>query len=217
MAFALGFPPDRPLRRVLCIGAHCDDIEIGCGGTLLALGERQPAVEIDWLILSGSPDRAAESRAAAAALLAGCARTSVTVADFPDGLLPTEAAAVKARLAAVTTAPDLVLTHFRGDAHQDHRLLGELAWQVFRRATIWEYEIPKWDGDLARPNLYVPLTAEQRRRKVETLLASFPSQRDKHWFDAGTFDALLRLRGVESASPSGYAEAFHAAKLVVAP
>lgn len=214
MTLHLGLAPGgRPVRRVLCIGAHCDDIEIGCGGTLLQLVARHPGVHVSWLILTGSPERAAESRAAGAALLAGAGSSAIDIATYPDGLLPSVAADVKARLVAANDAPDLVLTHYRGDAHQDHRLLGELSWQVFRRAAIWEYEIPKWDGDLGRPNLYVPLAAEVCRRKVETILESFPSQRGKGWFTASTFEALLRLRGVEAGT--GFAEAFHATKVVV--
>jgi LmbE family N-acetylglucosaminyl deacetylase len=210
----LGFGPGASPQRILCIGAHCDDIEIGCGGTVLRLASRYPQAQISWLILSGSPERAAESRAAAA-LLGGPQPIRVRVETFPDGLLPSVAADVKARLVAANDSPDLVLTHFRGDAHQDHRLLGELCWQVFRRAAIWEYEIPKWDGDLGRPNLYVPLTPDEVRRKIDALLTSFPSQRSKHWFTADTFTALLRLRGIEAGT--AHAEAFHAAKLVIDP
>lgn len=209
----------RPLQHLLCLGAHCDDLEIGCGGTVLALLAAQPGLAVDWVIFSSTPERAAEARQAAAAILGNQANRRVTIHDWQDSHLPRSAGDIKDCLQSLarTLSPDLILTHHRGDAHQDHRLIGELTWQAFRNHLIWEYEIPKYDGDLGRPNLYVPLTPEQVARKVALILDSFPSQAGKGWFTADTFRALLRLRGIESGGGTGWAEAFHAPKLAVDP
>lgn len=208
-----------PVRRVLCLGAHCDDIEIGCGGTVLALLASTPDLAVDWVVFSGTTERAAEARAAAAEFLAGAPDCRVVVHDFRDGFFPGETTRLKERFNALAAevAPDLILTHHRQDLHQDHRAIGELTWQTFRNRLIWEYEIPKYDGDLGRPNLFVPVTAAQAARKTDIILRHFRSQAGKSWFSADTFQALLRLRGIESGSASGKAEAFHAAKTVVRP
>lgn len=210
---ALGRTPDVPLR-VLALGAHSDDVEIGAGGTLLRLLAERPHVEVRWVVLSGrGTAREAEARAGAAAFLAGAARADVDVEEFRDGFFPFEGAAVKAYFAErlQTFAPHLALAHARHDAHQDHRLVAALAWQTFRGATIAEYEIPKWDGDLVRPNAYVRLDAATAQRKVALLLEHFPTQRAKPWFTADTFRGLMRLRGVEAAAL--FAEAFTCRKL----
>lgn len=209
----------RPFRRVLCLGAHCDDIEIGCGGTLLTLLEHSADLAVDWVVFTGTPERAAETRAAAAELLTGARETNVIVRTFADGYLPAELAAVKSSFAELSTlpAPDLILTHYRGDLHQDHRAIGELTWQTFRNHLIWEYEIPKYDGDTGRPNVYMPLTTAVLERKIGILMNNFTSQRTKPWFSADTFRALPRLRGLESGTASGWAEAFHGPKMVVRP
>lgn len=209
---------DPPVRRVLCLGAHCDDIEIGCGATLLALLERSPAIAIDWVVFSGTPERAAEAKAAAEEFLAGRANCRVVIQEFRDGFFPSESARIKECLNGIAAGqlPDLILTHHRQDLHQDHRTIGELTWQTFRNRLIWEYEIPKYDGDLGRPNLFVPVTEAQVARKVDIILRSFRSQAGKAWFSADTFRALLRLRGIEAGSATGLAEAFHAPKTVVA-
>lgn len=210
----------RKLRRILCLGAHCDDIEIGCGGTLLQILAASPGVEVDWVVFTGSPERAAETRAAAAEFLAGAGRSSVTIQAFTDGSLPAELGTLKACFRneiARQPVPDLVLTHFRGDFHQDHRTIAELTWQTFRDQLIWEYEIPKYDGDLGRPNVYVPLDEALLRRKVDILQKHFDTQRGKAWFSADTFLALSRLRGVEAGGSCIYAEAFHSTKSVIRP
>ncbi|MEZ5099274.1 MAG: PIG-L deacetylase family protein [Thermoleophilia bacterium] len=212
----LGLGLRAPLGTLLCLGAHSDDAEIGCGGTVLRLLEEHPAAHVVWVVLAASGERREEAVASARRLL-GNASCEIVVEAFRDGFLPHDSVRVKERFEALKEAvsPDLILTHTRDDMHQDHRLVNELTWNTWRSHLILEYEIPKVDGDLGRPNLYVPLTAEQVERKVAHLLEAFPSQRGKHWFDAELFRGLMRLRGMEAVSPSGYAEAFVARKLVL--
>jgi len=203
--------------RVLCLGAHCDDIEIGCGGTLVRWLEERPDLDVRWAVFSSDPRRAAETRASARRFL-GCEPDKrLSVHDFRDGFLPYHAAEVKDAFERLKAefAPDLVFTHFREDLHQDHRLVSELTWNTFRGPLVLEYEIPKWDGDLGQPNAYVPLAPHQLERKIEILLAEYRTQRDKSWFEPETFRSLARLRGMEAAAPERYAEAFHARKLVL--
>lgn len=197
------------IKRVVAIGAHCDDIEIGAGGLLLALGP----VQLHYVVCAGTPGRHAEAVTAAHAFLPG-AQLSFALHDLPDGRLPAHWNEVKQILAdAAPHDPDLVLSPWRGDAHQDHRLLGELVPTAFRSALNLQYEIPKWDGDLGRPNVFVPLGAERARRKVELLEKCFPSQHGRDWWHEETFLSLMKLRGVECRSP--YAEAFHSNKIVL--
>jgi LmbE family N-acetylglucosaminyl deacetylase len=209
------------VRSVAAIGAHPDDIEIAAGGLLLTLAQAVPGLSVHYVLLTGSEQRQAEARAAAAAFLPG-ARLSYGLHDLPDGRLPGRWGEVKQTLhdeAAVLErshaagAPDLVLCPSPHDAHQDHRLVAELAPTVFRDALIVGYEIPKWDGDLGRPNVYLPLTDEVARRKVELLNASFPSQKSHDWWDDEVFLGLARLRGMECRSR--YAEAFFCTKAVL--
>ena len=217
LAERLGLPADRP-ARCLAIGAHPDDIEIGAGGTLLRLLAETPGMRVDWAVLSGDGDRAEEAAASARRLVGDRAELHLALVGGRDGYLPyADAVRVKEALMALvaTAAPDLVLVHRRDDAHQDHAFAGALAWQACRRATILEYEIPKWDGDLGTANLYVPLASDVVDRKVDHLLAAFPSQASRDWFTPDTFRGLARLRGVEAASPSGLAEAFLVRKLVI--
>jgi LmbE family N-acetylglucosaminyl deacetylase len=216
LGLSLARDPQAPLR-VLAIGAHADDIEIGCGGTLLRLLAEEPAVEVDWVVLSGIGERAAEAADSAAAFLDGAARSTVTVEGFRDGFFPYLGGAVKELFERLkgTVAPDLILTHRLEDRHQDHRLVAELTWNTFRDHLILEYEIPKYEGDLGHPNLFVPLAPGHCERKVELLRKCFPSQAGRGWFSDDTFWALLRLRGVEAASPTRFAEAFHGRKLVL--
>ena len=204
------------VSRVLCIGAHSDDIEIGCGGTLMQLIERCPGLSVDWLVLSASDDRRKEAEASAARLLSGVAASRVWIEPFRERYFPYQPE-IKERFDALqaTSKPDLVFTHWSGDAHQDHRVASELTANTFRDHLILEYEIPKYDGDLTTPNVYIPLDEETRRKKVALLMQAFASQRDKRWFTPATFEGLLRLRGIECASPTGYAEAFHAHKVVL--
>jgi LmbE family N-acetylglucosaminyl deacetylase len=201
--------------RVLAIGAHPDDIEIGCGGTILRLLEERPDTVIDWLVLSGRRgERAAEARDSAAKFVGGSRGTQITVADLPDGRFPAALPQLKDLLEAYKSGGhDLVLAPWSGDAHQDHRSVGEAAWQTFRDHLIAEYEIPKYDGDLGRPNLYVGLSDDLCRRKIDLLMESFPSQRGRSWYTPETFRAILRIRGVESGT--AYGEGFHCRKIVV--
>jgi LmbE family N-acetylglucosaminyl deacetylase len=207
------------LRSVLCLGAHCDDIEIGAGATLLQLVAQHPALTVHWVTFSSTEARAAEARASAAEFLAGAAVADVQIHAFTDSFFPSEARAIKESFEALKrrVAPDLVLTHHRDDRHQDHRVVSDLTWNTFRDHLVLEYEVPKFDGDLGHPNVFVPVDAASRAFKVDALLRHYGSQRARDWFTADTFNALMRLRGVECRSRTGYAEAFHVRKLVVAP
>ena len=212
----LGLPTDRPVR-CLAIGAHADDIEIGAGGTIARLLQERPDTSILWMVLAADGERAEEARRSAAALVGAGPILDVRILDGRDGYLPyADAVPTKEAVAAAAAArPDLVFVHRSDDAHQDHRLAAQLAWQLCRWSTILEYEVPKWDGDVGSANLYVPLDNETSKRKIEHLLDAFPSQAARDWFTADAFHAILRLRGIESRSPSGLAEAFVARKLVV--
>jgi LmbE family N-acetylglucosaminyl deacetylase len=200
--------------RILAVGAHADDIEIGAGGTILRFAEEQRIAAVTWVVFSGDAKRAAEARASADRFLEGCPATSVVVHDIRDGFLPYVGPAVKERFEELKAAePDLVLTHRLEDRHQDHRLLADLTWNTFRDHVVLEYEIPKYEGDLGPMNAFAELSESTVRRKLDLLLAGFPSQRGRHWFREETFMATLRLRGLESNAASGYAEAFTARKL----
>lgn len=210
----LGLPRERAVR-VFALGAHADDLEIGCGGTVMRLLGERPDCLVTWVVMSGGPTRAAEAQASASAIL-GAAAARVTVLDGRDGFLPYEAGTSKEALLSLREdpGPDLVLTHRREDLHQDHAFAAQLAWQVFRTATIVEFEVPKYEGDLGPSNLYVPLDRAVAAAKVDGLMTHFPSQIDHDWFSAETFWALLRLRGLECRAPSGFAEAFTCRKVV---
>jgi LmbE family N-acetylglucosaminyl deacetylase len=199
---------------VLCIGAHCDDIEIGCGATLIRWAREYPGARFVWAIFSGEPQRAAESSAAARMML-GEPRCELRFFEFRDSYFPAHTARVKEAMESLNGAysPDIIFTHQLQDRHQDHRLVAELTWNAFRSHLILEYEIPKYEGDLGQPNVFVPHGAEDLDLKVRCLLESFPSQRSRPWFTQDTFRALARLRGIECASTSGFAEAFHGRKL----
>jgi LmbE family N-acetylglucosaminyl deacetylase len=215
----LGLSPAEPLRRILAIGCHADDLEIGCGGTLLALAAANPELEVDWVVIAAPGERGAEARTSAAGFLAGAGAARVEVHEFRDGFLPYVGGEVKEVFEDLKRRvdPQLVLTHAGYDFHQDHRLACELAWNTFRNHLILEYEIPKFDGDLGRPNVFVPLPVEVVEQKLALLEQHFPTQAGKHWFDRETFLGLMRLRGMEAASPTRFAEAFTARKLVLAP
>jgi LmbE family N-acetylglucosaminyl deacetylase len=205
-------PGDR--LSVLCLGAHSDDIEIGAGGTILGWIASGVDLDIHWCVLSAVGERAAEAQASADAFLAGARRKKVELAEFKDGFYPYRGEELKSWMEGLKAriTPDVVLTHRRDDAHQDHREVCQLTWNTFRDHLILEYEVPKWDGDMGQPNFYVPLDAQAMERKIELLMAHFGTQRSKDWFDAETFRGLARLRGVECRAPSGYAEAFVARK-----
>ena len=203
--------------RLLCLGAHPDDIEIGAGGTILRLIAERRIRSARWAVLSGNEARAAEARAAAERFLEGVDDRLVSVAAFRDGRFPATWAEIKDALEAIASEgrPDLVLAPRRDDWHQDHRLVGELVWTVFRDELILEYEIPKWDGDLVTPNVYVQLPAWAIERKARLIAESFPSQAGRDWFSPETFEALARLRGIEARAPEHFAEGFHGRKLTI--
>ena len=203
---------------IVCLGAHCDDIEIGCGGTLLHLKATFPQSKFYWVVFSASEPRGQEATKAAELFTAGCEKM-VVLREYRDGFLPYSGGAVKDFFEQMKSQvnPDVIFTHWHGDAHQDHRLISELTWNTFRNHLILEYEIPKYDGDMGRPNLFVPLEAPLYQQKVDYLFEAFKSQSAKRWFDRETFLGLMRIRGMESNSPSGYAEAFHARKVILGP
>ncbi len=201
-------------KNLLFLGAHSDDIEIGCGGTVLELTRAHPGLNIRWVVFSAEGNRRSEAQASAKLFLEEAGRTKVVVKQFTTSFFPTQTKLIKGYFETLKDAfsPDIVFTHYREDRHQDHRLLSDLTWNTFRDHLILEYEIPKYDGDLGIPNVFVPLPEEICRQKAEHLYGAFRSQRDKHWFSEETFLALMRLRGVECAAP--YAEAFHCRKMV---
>ena len=204
--------------KVLAIGAHPDDIEIGCAGTLLKLIEQEAVSGIRWVVLSGNGERAEEARRSAEELVDGVPTSDVVVCDFPDGFFPYEGQRIKDYFEYLKAdfSPDVVFTHQRADLHQDHRLSCELTWNTFRDHLILEYEVPKYDGDMSAPNAFVPIEDHLHRRKIDHLMAHFGSQLSKRWFKEELFSSLLRLRGMECNSPSSYAEAFFCRKAVLA-
>jgi LmbE family N-acetylglucosaminyl deacetylase len=201
--------------RVLCLGAHCDDIELGCGGALLKLINSYPDLEIYWVIFCSNEIRFAEAWASANCFLSELASKKILIKDFRDGFLPFMGLQVKEEFEHLKQefSPDLVFTHYRQDRHQDHRLISDLTWNTYRNHMILEYEIPKYDGDLGNPNLFIPLEPSIIHKKIQYMLEFFPSQRQKQWFTEETFNALSRLRGIEANCQ--YAEAFYARKLIV--
>ncbi len=212
--FPLALAQPGKTLSVLAIGAHSDDIEIGAGGTILTWIASGARVEIDWCVASAPGERADEARASASDFLDGAARVGMHLSNFRDGYMPAERGAVKDWVESLKgLKPDVILTHQRNDAHQDHRLLNELTWNTFRDHLILEYEIPKWDGDLGQPNTYNELSEQTLARKIELLMKHFGTQRSKGWFDDETFRGLARLRGVECRAR--YAEAFYARKMLL--
>jgi LmbE family N-acetylglucosaminyl deacetylase len=214
-ALQLAAPGDR--LSVLCLGAHSDDIEIGAGATLLSLLDRGIRLDVHWCVLSGGGEREREARASATDFLSHAASAKIEVMPFRDGFFPEQGEQIKSwfEMLKERVDPDVILTHRRDDAHQDHRQVNRLAWNTFRDHCILEYEIPKWDGDTGQPNLYMPVSAGALQRKIDLLISHFGSQRSKQWFDAETFLGLARLRGMECRAPERYAEAFVARKIVL--
>jgi len=214
-AMQLAAPGER--LSILCLGAHSDDIEIGAGATLLSLMARGVRLDVHWCVLSGVGEREREARNSAADFLSEAASAKVEVMSFRDGFFPEQGESIKSWFETLNACvrPDLILTHRRDDAHQDHRTVCRLTWNTFRDHFILEYEIPKWDGDLGKPNFYLPISESVLRRKLDLLDAHFGSQRSKQWFDAETFRGLARLRGMECRAPENYAEAFVSRKLTV--
>jgi LmbE family N-acetylglucosaminyl deacetylase len=214
---ALQFARPGDHLSVLCLGAHSDDIEIGAGATLLSMMERGIRLQVHWCVLSGAGDREDEARASAADFLAKATSTQVEVMPFRDGFFPEQGDAIKSWFEELKgrTNPDLILTHRRNDAHQDHQQVSRLTWNTFRNHCILEYEIPKWDGDIGQPNVYIPVSSGSLQRKIDLLFSHFGSQGSKQWFDAETFLGLARLRGMECRASERYAEAFFAHKLTL--
>jgi LmbE family N-acetylglucosaminyl deacetylase len=203
-------------KKVLCVGAHSDDIEIGCGATLLTLIESNPDLEIMWVVFSAEGSRAAEGRASAQAFLAGARNAQVVIKDFRGSYFPVELEKIKDYFETLKSfKPDVVFTHYRDDRHQDHRVLSDLAWNTFRSHIILEYEIPKYDGDFGIPNVFVPVAEAACVKKSDLLLTHFPTQAGRHWFAKELFMATPRIRGMECDSPTRYAEAFYARKLLL--
>jgi len=202
---------------ILCLGAHSDDLEIGCGGTVLRLAQDYPNCVFHWVVFNAVGVREAEAKRAAARFVPAGRLKGPLLKDFRDGFMPFVGADVKSVFEELKqkVSPDLIFTHNRKDAHQDHRLLAELTWNTFRDHLILEYEIPKYDGDLGQPSVFVPLQAEVCEKKIDYIMESFPSQHDKRWFRPDTFRSLMRLRGMECNAPAGYAEAFYCRKLVL--
>jgi LmbE family N-acetylglucosaminyl deacetylase len=208
------FLPSR-IEHLLCLGAHADDIEIGAGGTILKLLRDYPNATVHWVVFSAVGERQQEARRSASCFLDQAAARNVVIQDFSDGFFPYQGQAIKQAFEMLKreVEPDLILTHSALDAHQDHRLINELTWNTFRRHAILEFEIPKYDGDLGRPNLFVPLPAETCSRKIDYLKSAFVTQSLKHWFTEDTFWAMLRIRGIECGER--YAEAYFARKLLL--
>ena len=202
---------------ILCLGAHCDDIDIGCGGALLALLDQHPGVDVTWVAFSARGERAKELQRSARRFLRKAGAARVVTHDYRDGFLPAHFTAVKEDFERLKKLPSpaVIFTHRRDDRHQDHRVVAELTWNTFRDHPILEYEVPKYEGDLATPSAYVALKPAQVERKIRILLDSYRTQRAKLWFTADTFRGLMRLRGIESGAPSGWAEGFYASKLLL--
>ena len=208
-----------PGKRAPCflfIGAHCDDIEIGCGGTIMELLRRYPKARIHWVVLSSNSKRASEARMGARLILGAATRPTVTIKDFRESYFPSEVPSLMGFFEELKPrAPDVVFSLYGQDLHQDHRVVSELTWNTFRNHMILEYEIPKYDGGLGSPSFFVPVPPAVMRKKVAVLMKAFPTQTTKHWFSPDTFQGLMRLRGIESNAPGGYAEAFYVRKLVL--
>jgi LmbE family N-acetylglucosaminyl deacetylase len=209
--------PQEDALDILCLGAHCDDIEIGCGGTVLRLVEEFPNARFHWVVLSSNDVRATEAQAAAEHFLASAGKQDIRIERFRESYFPWVGADIKDYFEGLKADvdPDLILTHHRLDRHQDHRLVAELTWNTWRDHLILEYEIPKYDGDLGSPNIFVALDEATAQRKVDGIVDHFPSQRRRAWFDADTFRSVLRLRGMEANAVSRFAEGFYGSKVVL--
>jgi LmbE family N-acetylglucosaminyl deacetylase len=208
--------PGQPIR-ILCLGAHADDIEIGCGGTVLKWLAAYPDLEVYWVVFSANAERSCEAQRSASLFLKAATQKTVLIKSFRDGFFPYSGAEIKECFEELKReiVPDLIFTHYREDRHQDHRLISDLTWNTYRNHLILEYEIPKYDGDLGSPNCFVPLESSISQEKIQFLRSAFGSQKEKHWFDEEVFLGLMRLRGVEAGGLSQYAEAFYARKIVL--
>ena len=216
LKFIFDKPKDSPLN-ILCLGAHSDDIEIGCGGTVLRLASEYPNLAITWVVFSAIGDRGSEARRSADEFLSGINPKNIILGEFRDGYFPANFSPLKDVFEDLKNeiSPDLIFTHYRNDMHQDHRQICELTWNTWRNHFILEYEIPKYDGDLGTPNVFVTLPDNILNKKIDFLMRFFQTQSNKYWFSSETFNALMRLRGVEGKSPTGFAEGFYCRKLVL--
>ncbi len=203
--------------QLLCLGAHCDDIEIGCAGSVMRLLAERPGSSVHWVVFASNAEREAEARAAAADILTAAAKCNIAVEAFRESYFPYVGAQIKDYFESLKGAvkPDLIFSHHHRDMHQDHRVIAELTWNTFRNHLVLEYEIPKYEGDLGTPNLFVPLTRETAERKVQLIHDHFRSQAKRSWFKPDTFHGLMSIRGIECGAPEGRAEAFHVRKLVL--
>jgi LmbE family N-acetylglucosaminyl deacetylase len=206
-------------RQILCLGSHCDDIEIGCGGTILQLLESNPESSVHWIVFASNEVRKREAQQSAERFLSKARTKRIVVRDFRESFFPYQGLQIKESFEQLKSEckPDVIFTHYRADLHQDHRVIAEFTWNTFRDHLILEYEIPKYDGDLGAPNVFVPLSEEICRRKVDTVLECFASQQHRQWFSRDTFYAMLRIRGIEANSPTRHAEAFYGKKLCLGP
>lgn len=213
----LSSPSQKSLRQILCLGAHSNDIEIGCGGTVLKLIETFPDLEVHWVVLGAARVREAEALISAHAFLHNATRKTIVVKDFKNGFFPYCGMELKTFFEQLKqeVSPDLIFTHYHQDLHQDHQFVANLTWNTFRNHFILEYEVPKYDGDLGNPNVFVHLSESLRQRKVAYLVDHFVSQSSKQWFTPDAFTSLLRLRGIQSNAPEKYAEGFYCRKAVL--
>ena len=212
---SVNFADQKDGLKILCLGAHCDDIEIGCGGTILRLANENKVQHLKWVVFTSSTERGAEAKTSAEYFVQGIKKKEIIIEKFKDTCLPYEAEQIKVLFEELKPFnPDIIFTHCRHDLHQDHRTVCELTWNTFRNNLILEYEIPKYDGDLGSPNCFVTMEKEVAEKKVKVIMDCFKSQASKQWFDKETFFSLMRIRGIESASPTRYAEGFYARKLV---
>lgn len=205
------------LNSILCLGAHSDDIEIGCGGSILRLLQENDDLEVVWIVFSANSIRAKEARQSAKLFLSQANKKKIRIEKFRDGFFPYTGDAIKEYFEGLKRqfSPDLIFTHYRDDLHQDHRLISELTWNTFRNHFILEYEIVKYDGDLGRPNFYINLGEKTCDEKIDVILKSFKTQANRHWFTPDVFMSILRLRGIEAKSPGNYAEGFYGRKITL--
>lgn len=215
VSVALKLEKDRALQ-ILCLGAHSDDIEIGCGGTISRIIKEHPNAKVHWVVFGSTGIRTTEALNSANAILTNIIDKKITVKGFRDSFFPYTGIEIKEYFEQLKKEmdPDIIFTHYGKDYHQDHRLISELTWNSFRNHLIFEYEIPKYDGDMGAPNFFVQLNEATAEWKAQHLMSHFKSQANKHWFTKETFLALLRLRGIESKAPGNYAEAFFCRKII---
>ena len=215
MPLQINFNKEKGLK-LLFLGAHCDDIEIGCGGTIIKISSQYEISEVKWVVFASNKERKNEAIISAKKFLAKVTNKEIIILDYKDAFLSQSSFEIKDFFESLKANfdPDVIFTHFRDDRHQDHRLISELTWNTFRDHLVLEYEIPKYDGDLGHPNCFFKLTASEANEKVHCIIDSYKSQTQKHWFDSETFLALMRIRGLESANSAKYSEAFYVRKFV---